>query len=90
MHPEVVRDMPGPCPLCGMALEPIAITADAEPDPELAVMSRRFWICAALAIPAVALSMLDSIPARSDSGDFRARRSWSGARRRFSPAPGDR
>ncbi|MFI5352530.1 MAG: heavy metal translocating P-type ATPase [Candidatus Binatales bacterium] len=62
MHPEVVRDTPGPCPLCGMALEPIAIAADAEPDPELAVMSRRFWICAAFAIPAVALSMLDSIP----------------------------
>jgi len=63
MHPEVVRDLPGPCPLCGMALEPIAIAAGAEPDPELAVMSRRFWICAAFAIPAVALSMLDSIPA---------------------------
>ncbi len=62
MHPEVVRDVPGPCPLCGMALEPIAITADAQPDPELAGMSRRFWICAALATPAVALSMLDSIP----------------------------
>src|SRR5208282_4117715 len=64
MHPEVVRDMPGPCPLCGMALEPIAIAADAQTDPELAVMSRRFWICAALAIPAVTLSMLDSIPGR--------------------------
>ena len=62
MHPEVVRDMPPAYPALRDGIEPIAITADAQPDPELAAMSRRFWICAALAIPAVALSMLDSIP----------------------------
>ncbi len=65
MHPEIVRDTPGPCPICGMALEPIAIGADTEPDPELASMTRRFWICAALAIPTVALSMGGSIPGRA-------------------------
>ncbi len=68
MHPEVVRDASGPCPRCGMALEPIAITAEETPDPELAGMSRRLWICAVLAIPTLALSMGDSIPGRPVAG----------------------
>ena len=48
MHPEVIRDRPGPCPICGMALEPMTVTADDEADPELADMSRRFWVCLVL------------------------------------------
>src|SRR5439155_21252924 len=44
MHPEVVSDCPGPCPICGMALEPAAPTADAGPDPELISMQRRLWV----------------------------------------------
>ena len=44
MHPEIRRPGPGSCPICGMALEPELVSADAGPNPELADMSRRFWI----------------------------------------------
>lgn len=57
MHPEIVRDGPGSCPICGMALEPMTPSADAAPNPELMDMSRRFWIGAALAAPVLALEM---------------------------------
>jgi len=57
MHPEIVRDGPGSCPICGMALEPMMPSADAGPNPELIDMSRRFWIGAALALPVLALEM---------------------------------
>ncbi len=50
MHPQIVRDRPGSCPICGMALEPMTPTAD-DANPELAEMSRRFWICLALTAP---------------------------------------
>ncbi|HEV2161478.1 MAG TPA: heavy metal translocating P-type ATPase [Stellaceae bacterium] len=55
MHPEIVRDAPGACPICGMALEATDMTA--EPNPELADMTRRLWIGAALAVPVVLLDM---------------------------------
>jgi Cu+-exporting ATPase len=57
MHPEVRQDHPGACPLCGMALEPVTVTADTAPSPELADMTRRFWIALALALPVFALEM---------------------------------
>ncbi len=57
MHPEIVRDEPGSCPICGMALEPMMPTADAPPNEELCDMSRRFWIGAALALPVFILEM---------------------------------
>ncbi|MGE3867159.1 MAG: HAD-IC family P-type ATPase, partial [Hyphomonadaceae bacterium] len=57
MHPEIVRDGPGACPICGMALEPTTPSADAGPNPELADMRRRFVLGAALAAPIVALEM---------------------------------
>jgi|HubBroStandDraft_4_1064222.scaffolds.fasta_scaffold01477_3 Cu+-exporting ATPase len=58
MHPEVVRDTPGACPICGMALEPLQPSAaDSEPNPELADMSRRFWLGLALSAPLLALTM---------------------------------
>ncbi|MBI1361765.1 MAG: cadmium-translocating P-type ATPase [Alphaproteobacteria bacterium] len=57
MHPEIIRDGPGSCPICGMALEPMTPTADAGPNPELADMSRRLWIGAVLAAPVVVLEM---------------------------------
>ena len=44
MHPEIVRDGPGSCPICGMALEPLTITAEEPENPELRDMTRRFWI----------------------------------------------
>ncbi|MBW3563497.1 MAG: heavy metal translocating P-type ATPase [Acidobacteria bacterium] len=57
MHPEVKQDHPGPCPICGMALEPMTITRDEGPDPELRSMTIRFWISAILTIPLVVIAM---------------------------------
>jgi Cu+-exporting ATPase len=62
MHPEIVSDRPGSCPICGMALEPVEITADADVDPELADMSRRFKVCLVLTIPLLLLSMGEMLP----------------------------
>lgn len=56
MHPEIVQDHPGDCPICGMALEPMGIPTD-EPNPELIDFTRRFWISAALSIPLLILTM---------------------------------
>ena len=57
MHPEIVRDGPGSCPICGMALEPLLPSADAGSNAELADMSRRFWIGLGLALPVFVLEM---------------------------------
>ncbi|MGE0652290.1 MAG: YHS domain-containing protein, partial [Alphaproteobacteria bacterium] len=57
MHPEIRQVGPGSCPICGMALEPLEVTADQGPNPELADMSRRFWIGLALTIPVLVLGM---------------------------------
>jgi P-type Cu+ transporter len=58
MHPEIVRDAPGACPICGMALEPMIPTAGGEPEnPELRDMTRRFWVAVALSVPLLAIAM---------------------------------
>ena len=57
MHPEVRQVGPGSCPLCGMALEPAEITADAGPNPERIEMTRRLWVGAVLTLPVVVLAM---------------------------------
>jgi heavy metal translocating P-type ATPase len=57
MHPEIRQQGPGVCPICGMALEPEMVTADAPPNPELADMTRRFWVGLALALPVFLLEM---------------------------------
>ena len=57
MHPEIRQEGPGSCPICGMALEPEVVTADTAPNPELADMTRRFWIGLALALPVFLLEM---------------------------------
>jgi len=57
MHPEIVRDAPGSCPICGMALEPREIAAEEEESPELADMRRRLSIGALFTAPLVALEM---------------------------------
>ena len=62
MHPEIVRDEPGTCPICGMGLEPREISLDEGPNPELVDMTRRFWICLALTLPTFALAMADMLP----------------------------
>ena len=62
MHPQIVRSEPGACPICGMALEPRTAAAGEEKNPELADMTRRFWISVALTIPVLILGMSDMIP----------------------------
>jgi len=62
MHPEIVRDEPGECPKCGMALEPVTVSAQPESSPELRDMTRRFWIGAVLTVPVVVLAMGQHIP----------------------------
>jgi len=57
MHPEIRQVGPGSCPICGMALEPLEITADEGPNPELVDMQRRFWIGLVLTLPVLALEM---------------------------------
>ncbi|HYC54977.1 MAG TPA: heavy metal translocating P-type ATPase [Candidatus Binatia bacterium] len=61
MHPEIVRDAPGPCPLCGMALEPVMPTAE-EDDGELRDMSRRLAISSVLAGAVLVLAMGHMLP----------------------------
>jgi Cu+-exporting ATPase len=62
MHPEVARDRPGGCPLCGMALEPRLVSVAEEANPELVLMSRRFWVCLVLTLPVFFLAMSEMIP----------------------------
>ena len=57
MHPEIRRNQPGACPICGMALEPVITSAETGPSAELVDMTRRFWIGAALAAPVVIVEM---------------------------------
>jgi Cu+-exporting ATPase len=61
MHPEIKQMGPGSCPKCGMALEPREVTAE-EANPELADMTRRFWISVALAVPMLALMVSAFLP----------------------------
>ena len=57
MHPEIRRPGPGSCPICGMALEPAAPSADDGPNPELVDFTRRLWVSAVLAVPLLLISM---------------------------------
>jgi Cu+-exporting ATPase len=61
MHPQIVRDGPGNCPICGMALEPRTVTLEEE-NPELSDMTRRFWVSVALTAPLVLLVMGRHVP----------------------------
>ena len=61
MHPEIQQQGPGTCPICGMALELMVVTADSGPNPELLDMRRRLWIGLALAIPVIILGMAGEI-----------------------------
>jgi Cu+-exporting ATPase len=62
MHPEVRQIGPGSCPICGMALEPVDITAGEEDNSELHDMQRRLWISAALTIPLFVIAMSEMVP----------------------------
>ncbi len=61
MHPEVVRDGPGACPICGMALEPRTVTLEELENPELADMMRRFWVSLALSAPILVMTMVEMV-----------------------------
>src|SRR5258706_267153 len=61
MHAEMVRDGPGNCPICGMALEPVGPPVDG-PNHALVDMTWRFWIGAALATPLLVLEMAADLP----------------------------
>ena len=61
MHPDVIRDAPGSCPICGMALEPCHVTME-EDTSELDDMTRRFWISAVLSAPLMILAMVRPMP----------------------------
>ncbi|MEP6605266.1 MAG: YHS domain-containing protein, partial [Nitrosospira sp.] len=63
MHPQIRQIGPGACPICGMALEPVEITAEVGENAELTDMSRRFWVGLALALPVLILEMGSHIPA---------------------------
>ena len=62
MHPQIRQDGPGSCPICGMALEPLDVSAETGPNVELIDMSRRFWIGLVLTLPVVALEMGAHLP----------------------------
>ncbi len=63
MDPEVLEAKPGPCPICGMALEPRVVTAAEEANPELEDMTRRFRVAAFLTVPLLVLAMGAMVPA---------------------------
>src|SRR5256714_1867979 len=62
MHPEIVRDGPGACPICGMALEPRVASLESRPNEELIDMQRRFVVSAVLTAPVFAMGMMDVAP----------------------------
>jgi Cu+-exporting ATPase len=75
MHPQIVRDAPGSCPICGMALVPIAGTGEAD-DSELRDLTRRFWVGTALTIPLVLLAMAPMIGIMEPFGLAPRMRGW--------------
>ena len=62
MHPEIIADKPGACPICGMALEPMAPSAVADDQSELKDLARRFWIGLLLTLPVFSLAMGEMVP----------------------------
>jgi Cu+-exporting ATPase len=63
MHPQIRQVGPGNCPICGMTLEPLMVAAEAQPNHELAEMTRRFWVSLVLSLPVFLLEMGSHIPA---------------------------
>jgi Cu+-exporting ATPase len=62
MHPEIISDAPGSCPICGMALERRTMTLDEETNLELVDMTRRFWVSVVLVVPLFGIAMSDFLP----------------------------
>jgi P-type Cu+ transporter len=74
MHPEIRQQGPGTCPICGMALEPVRASLEEEANPELADMTRRFGLSAALTLPLLVLAMSDLVSGSSFMSVISARR----------------
>ncbi len=64
MHPEIIRNEPGSCPICGMALELRTVGAAVEENPELRDMARRFWACVVLTVPLLAFMAAEILPGK--------------------------
>jgi Cu+-exporting ATPase len=62
MHPEVLQDEPGDCPICGMALEPVSVSEVEEDNSELIDMTRRFWVSLGFTVPVFFIAMGDLLP----------------------------
>jgi Cu+-exporting ATPase len=62
MHPQIIRNEPGACPICGMALEPLQVTAEEGDNPELRDMTQRFWVSVALVAPVLAFMVSEMLP----------------------------
>jgi Cu+-exporting ATPase len=62
MHPEIRQTGPGSCPKCGMALEPLVVSAEEEANPELDDMTRRFRVSVVLTLPLLAIAMGGMVP----------------------------
>lgn len=75
MHPEIIKDAPGDCPICGMALVPVAGNAEAD-DSELLDLTHRLWIGIALSIPLVILAMSPMIGIKELFGLMPRSRGW--------------
>ncbi len=76
MHPEVIEQRPGSCPICGMALEAVTPSAEEEPSPELEDMSRRLWVSLALTLPVFLIAMSEMLPGRPLQGLASGRAAW--------------
>lgn len=77
MHPEVLQDGPGSCPICGMALERKTPSLDEGPDGELVDMTRRFWVCGALSVPLVMIAMGAMLPGLGELLPEGSTRRWT-------------
>ena len=62
MHPEIRQKGPGSCPICGMALEPVTVTLEEQPNEELEDMTRRFWWSLGVIAPILALMVAELLP----------------------------
>src|SRR5688572_17458241 len=62
MHPEVRQKGPGSCPICGMALEPVRVSLEEQPNEELIDMTRRFQVSLALTAPILAFMVSEFLP----------------------------
>jgi Cu+-exporting ATPase len=76
MDPEVLETKPGPCPICGMALEPRVVSLDEGPNPDLQDMTRRFWMSVGPSLVVMGLAMADMIPGRPLQGIPHSTQNW--------------